>query len=119
MSLTQEQVAEAFSRHDFAAAYDHLAEDVRWSLVGAEQCEGREAVVEWCERSVDYLATVTTRFSKFRVVSGGDHVVVDSTAEYTAEGEQPSVVASCDIYRFAGGRVAEITSYNIELGGNP
>lgn len=117
MSLTHDLVAEAFSRHDFTAVYDHLAEDVQWSLVGGEQCEGREAVVEWCERSAGYLATVSTRFSKFRLLSAGDHVVVDSTAEYTAKGEEPSVVASCDIYRFAGGKVAEVTSYNIELGG--
>jgi hypothetical protein len=29
--------------------------------------------------------------------------------------DEPSVVASCDLYRFAAGRLVEITSYTIAL----
>jgi ketosteroid isomerase-like protein len=110
-----EQIAEDFSRHRFAETYPYLLEDVRWDVVGDKPVVGKEAVVAACGQSADYLAGVTTRFTKFKVVVGADSVVVDSVAEYDDGGESSSV-ASCDIYDFTDGRVAAITSYTVELG---
>ena len=42
MELTCEQVAEAFSRHDFEDSYPYLAVDVRWNIVGERLVEGKE-----------------------------------------------------------------------------
>ena len=42
MELTNEQIAEAFSRHDFEASYPYLAHDVRWNIVGERLVEGKE-----------------------------------------------------------------------------
>lgn len=116
MTLTNDQIAEAFSRHDFQRVYDHLSDTIVWEIVGGERLAGREKVIEACESSAHYLATVSTRFLKFRVLPAGDCVVVDSTAEYSSDGQPPATIASCDIYRFSRGKVAEITSYTIELG---
>ena len=41
MELTSEQIAEAFSRHDFEASYPDLAEDVRWNMVGESLVQGK------------------------------------------------------------------------------
>lgn len=115
MSLTQQEIAEAFSRHDFGAAYGYLAGGVVWNLVGGQQLVGRDSVIAECENSANYLATVETRFTKFRLLAGEDWVVIDSTAVYESPEEARSTVASCDIFRFSAGMIVEITSYNIAI----
>src|SRR5690348_14449573 len=84
MGLPIERIAEAFSRHDFTAASPSLAEDVEWDLVGDRRVTGRAAVVATCAESAAHLATVTTTFERFRVLSGPGFAVVDSVAEYAA-----------------------------------
>jgi hypothetical protein len=90
-----EQIAEAFSRHRFAETYPYLLDDVHWNLVGERRIVGREDVIDTCGQSAEYLAGVTSKFKKFKVVVGDDCVVVDSEVEYVDDGGS-SVVASCD-----------------------
>jgi limonene-1,2-epoxide hydrolase len=117
MTLTEEQIAEAFSRHHFKAAYPYLADGVRWNIVGDKLVEGKEVVIAVCGESAAYLAGVKTDVVRFRAIVTAGCVVIDSVAEYTAEADEGiSRVASCDIYDFADGQVSEITSYTVELG---
>lgn len=115
MSLTPEEVAQAFSSHRFEDALPYLADDIVWSLVGDEPVLGRAAVETLCRSSAQDLSDVTTEFQRFRTVVGGDSVVVDSLARYTEAGGDVSVVASCDIYDFIDERITEIVSYTIEV----
>ena len=119
MDLTPEKIARAFSSHRFDVALPHLADDVVWTLVGGETVMGRKSVKKACERTAKYLADVTTEFQRFRTVVGDESVVVDSLARYTEDGGDVSVVASCDVYDFADGRITEIVSYTVELPGTP
>ena len=112
--MTKEAIAEAFSRHAFAETYPHLAEDIRWDLIGDAPVEGRAAVVALCEDSAGRMAALGTRFVAFRVRSGADFVVVESTADYVESGGAVSRVVSCDLYTFAGEVVTEIVSYTVE-----
>ena len=82
MDPTRAEIAESFSRHDFARAYAHLSEDVRWEVIGDRRIEGRDDVIAACEASASYLDGVTTRFLSFRTMVGPDFVVTDSRAEY-------------------------------------
>ena len=116
MELTNEQIAEAFSRHDFEASYPYLAEDVRWNIVGQRRVEGKEKVIAVCRESAAYLTGVATDFVKFRTVVTDDCVVIDSVAEYTDKEEKRSRVASCDLYDFTNGKVSEITSCTVDIG---
>jgi ketosteroid isomerase-like protein len=115
--MNRQQVAEAFSRHDFTATYPHIADDVRWINVGGGEYLGKDALVAACDGSAEYLAVATTEFTKFRVVDGGSCVVIDSTATYTGPDGNRSVVASCDLYDFTGDLLTGITSYTVELTG--
>ena len=117
---TPREVAEAFSGHRFAEAYDHLAEDVRWVLVGAGELVGRAAVQDACEQTLAELAGGSTEFLRFLTIdgSGADGtgaVAVDAVGRYTVPGHPVSVVSSCDLYEFDGGQVRTITSYTVEL----
>jgi limonene-1,2-epoxide hydrolase len=116
MDLSIEQIAQAFSGHRFAEVYPHFAQDVQWVSVGGSTLHGRDAVIEACEQSSEYLSQVTTEFRKFRTVVGSDAVVVDTLAEYVDGDKQSSVVASCDIYDFVSGELEAITSYTVEVG---
>ena len=116
MEVTNEQIAEAFSHHDFEATYPYLTDDVRWNIVGERLVEGKEKIIAVCRESAAYLTGVTTDFVKFRTVVTDDCVVIDSVAEYTDNEEKTSRVASCDIYNFTNSKVSEITSYTVEVG---
>ena len=115
MDRTLEQIAEAFSQHRFSETYPFIHDNVRWNLVGAEPVIGKEDVVSACEQSSEEMAKATTTFNRFRLVTAENCVVVDSEAEYVDEVNHSSVVASCDIYDFSNGQLAQITSYTIEL----
>ena len=110
------KAAQAFSGHDFEAAFDLLSDDVDWDNVGAEHLTGKPAVVAACQASAEYLATVTTTFLRTRTIDGGDHVVIDSLAEYFEPDGDSTTVGSCDIYAVSDGRISAITSYNVEVG---
>lgn len=114
MTTTPREIVEAFSRHLFGATYPHLHRDVRWELVGGRTFEGKDAVIAACEESAAYLAGVTTTFRKLRVIAGEESVAVETVVDYDEPGSS-TTVASCDVYLFADGQVAEIVSYNVEL----
>lgn len=46
--MTSEQIARAFSGHRFEEAFPHIAQDVKWVLVGETVLEGREAAIAAC-----------------------------------------------------------------------
>ena len=54
---THRDIAEAFSSHRFHDAYDHLAADVRWNLVGVDVIHGRDNVIATCEATLRELHT--------------------------------------------------------------
>jgi ketosteroid isomerase-like protein len=108
-------VAEAFSGHRFTATYPHLAEDVIWVARGESTTVGREAVVAACETAAAELAAMTTNFSTFRTVDGGDTIAVETVGRYVDKDGAVSNVASCDLYTFDDGRLTEIVSYAVEV----
>jgi len=115
-NLTPKQIAGAFSSHKFESAFPYLAQDIKWNVVGGEQLDGKDGVVKACDDLANHLKDVATSFGNFRTIVGENSVVIDSLAGYTDKDKDVSVVASCDIYTFADGKVTEVTSYNIEIG---
>jgi limonene-1,2-epoxide hydrolase len=111
-----EQIARAFSGHRFEEAFPHLADDVRWVLIGASTLHGKRAVIEACRQTEAGLSGVSAEFSRFVVIAGdGTTAAVDVVGVYTDAQGQRSVVASCDIYELADAKVSTITSYTVEL----
>lgn len=115
MSRTITETAEAFSRHEFEAAFPFLHDEAEWTLVGGGRVRGKADIVRLCQESASDLETVQTSFSRFKVITGDDCVVIDSRAEYIDDGGKSSHVASCDIYEFVVGNIAAITSYTVEI----
>ena len=107
-------VAEAFSGHRFTETYPHLAEDVIWVARGQSTTVGREAVIAACEAASAELATMSTEFTTFRTVDGGDTLAVETVGRYV-DTDGTSCVASCDLYTFVDGRLARIVSYAVDV----
>jgi hypothetical protein len=110
-----EQIARAFSSHRFADAYPYLRAAIEWNMVGGDLLTGRDAVIVRCDASAAYLAGVITTFDRFKVIVGDQGVAVDSVATYVDRNGETTVVASCDLYDFINGTIAEITSYTVEV----
>lgn len=107
-------VGRAFSEHRFDEALGHLADDVRWTIVGYMVLEGADAVSHTCRETAESLADTTTTYDRCVVVAGADGVAVDTFARYTGP-SGTTAVASCDIYEFDGEKIAAITSYAVEV----
>ena len=71
----------------------------------------RDEVLELLRGTKENLRELQSTFLEQRVVDGGDTVVVDSVIEYLSADGEKSVVSSCDLYEFEGGRVTHIRSY--------
>jgi hypothetical protein len=93
-----------------------MAERITWTQIGAEVLTGREAVIEKCEKGLAFLATVSSTITKLKAYSAGSVAIVEGGARFQDKEGHASSVASCDVFRFAGERLVEITSYVIELG---
>jgi ketosteroid isomerase-like protein len=104
----------AFSEHRFDEALGHLAEDVRWTIVGYMVLEGADAVRRTCGETLESLEGTTTTYDRCVVAAGSDVVAVDTFAHYSGPAGITSV-ASCDVYEFTGEKIAAITSYAVEV----
>ncbi|NEA33513.1 nuclear transport factor 2 family protein [Streptomyces sp. SID13031] len=112
---TIQQVAEAFSSHQFREIYEFLHPEVEWTLVGAARLEGIDQVRAACEQSLGQLARTTTQFLRFKTIAGPDAVAIDSVAKYVDAKWNASIVRSCDVYEFTEGFLTTITSYTAEI----
>jgi hypothetical protein len=77
---TPQQIAEAFSGHQFSDAYDHLAADIQWVLIGGATIQGRDQVIQTCEQTAAELTDTTTEFLRFLTIAGTGAVAVDTVA---------------------------------------
>lgn len=113
--MTKEAIAKAFSTGEFEKTYDFIADDAVWVVVEENTFEGKQAIIENCEKVGAYFKTVDTDFKTFNVIHSGNKVVVNGTAEFLRDNNRISFVSACDIYAFnAEGQVQQITSYCIQ-----
>lgn len=113
--MDHEQLARAFSTHDFERVFDHLDDGVEWITRGNETVVGRQAVIAACRTSAASMAGVTTTWPRIVSAAGPDVAFVDAVGRYDDPREGVSIVSSCDVYELRGGRIVRITSYMVEL----
>lgn len=111
MSLSPVDIATAFSSQRYDEVEPYLAADIFWDLVAGKPRLNRDEVMTLLRESSAALRSIQSTFLEQRVIDGGDTVVVDSVIEYVADDGDKSVVSSCDLYEFEGGKVTHIRSY--------
>ena len=114
MAFDPGAVGRAFSEHRFDDALDHLATDVKWTIVGYMVLEGADAVRQTCRETLESLEGTSTEFDRLVTAAGTDVVAVDTVVRYVGP-DGVTAVASCDVYEFDGEKIATITSYAVEV----
>ncbi|MEZ0338654.1 nuclear transport factor 2 family protein [Mycobacterium sp. pV006] len=114
MSIDPVAVALAFSEHRFDEALDHLAPNVKWTIVGGMVLEGADAVRRTCRDTSVSLEGARVEFDRRVTVGDRDVVAVDTLVRYVRP-DGMTAVASCAIYEFDGEQIAAITSYAVEV----
>jgi len=62
LNLDIDQIAEAFCNHKFAGPFPHMADEIKWNVIGREEFIGREAVIAQCNKAVKFLKTISTTY---------------------------------------------------------
>lgn len=113
-----ESVRRAFDqvgRGDPTALVELLAPDVVYRLIGSTAMSGvhrgRAAVLEKVFAPLSAALAAPPRFAIERLLADGDHVVMQATAHAALRSGAPYDNTYCMVFRFAGGRIAELTEY--------
>jgi len=67
MSLSIDQIAEAFCSYRFVVTYPYKANEINWNIIGREELIDREAVIARCDKSAKFLETVSTTITKLKI----------------------------------------------------
>ncbi len=114
MAFDPGAVARAFSEHRFDDALEHLATDVKWTIVGYMVLEGSDAVRQTCRDTLESLEGTSIEFDRCVTAAGDDVVAVDTVVRYVRP-DGVTAVASCAVYEFDGEKISTITSYAVEV----
>ncbi|NVN51565.1 nuclear transport factor 2 family protein [Mycolicibacterium hippocampi] len=114
MAFDPGAVGRAFSEHRFDDALEHLATDVKWTIVGYMVLEGSDAVRQTCRDTLESLEGTSIEFDRCVTAAGDDVVAVDTVVRYVRP-DGVTAVASCAVYEFDGEKISTITSYAVEV----
>ncbi|MGB3355166.1 MAG: nuclear transport factor 2 family protein [Mycobacterium sp.] len=114
MAFDPGAVGRAFSEHRFDDALEHLATDVKWTIVGYMVLEGSDAVRQTCRDTLESLEGTSIEFDRCVTAAGDDVVAVDTVVRYVRP-DGVTAVASCAVYEFDGEKIRTITSYAVEV----
>jgi len=114
-SMTKSEIAKAFSNGEFEKTYDFIAENAEWTVIEEDRFVGKQAIIENCEQVGNYFKSVTTDFKTLNIITDGNKVVINGTAEFFRDNKRTSFVFACDIYEFNDDdQIQTITSYCIQ-----
>ena len=110
--MTKSEIAKAFSTGEFEKTYNFISENAEWIVIEEDSFKGKQAIIKNCEQVGAYFKSVTTDFKTLNIISEGNKVVINGTAEFMRDHKRISFVSACDIYEFNdSGQILNITSY--------
>jgi ketosteroid isomerase-like protein len=113
--MTITEVAKAFSNGEFEKTNPFISANAVWTVVGEDRFTGRQAILDQCEQVGNYFQSVTTDFRTLNVITEGNKVVINGTAEFLKDNKRVSFVSACDIYEFdENNQIQHVTSYCIQ-----
>ena len=105
-----EKVNAAFAENDIEGFLSYCADNVKWAMVGDRTVRGKDAIREWMA-SMD---GEPPRFTVDAVIAEGDRVASHGDMTMTDQGGTDVSYSYCDVYRFQGGKIIELTAFVIE-----
>ncbi len=113
--MTKTEIAKAFSSGEFEKTNQFISEDAIWTIVEEDTFIGKQAIINNCEHVGHYFKSITTDFKTLNIITEGNKVVINGTAEFLRNNKRISFVSACDIYKFNdSNQIQNITSYCIQ-----
>ena len=104
------RINEAFAENNLEKVLSFCTDDLTWTMVGDTTVRGQDAIRKW-------MASMNPQPPQFTIrdtVAEGDFVITRGDMTMPEKKDGPAIpYAFCDIYRFAGDRVAELTAFVI------
>jgi hypothetical protein len=113
--MTKTEIAKAFSNGEFEKTSNFISDIAEWIVIEEDKFIGKQAILDNCEQVGNYFKSVTTDFKILNVITDGNKVVINGTAEFLRDNKRVSFVSACDIYEFDdNNQITNITSYCIQ-----
>jgi predicted SnoaL-like aldol condensation-catalyzing enzyme len=109
-----QQINEGFAENNLEKVLSFCTDDFSWTMVGDTTVKGKDPIRKW----VASMNPEAPQFTIQDIVAEGDLVIQrgDMTMRET-KNARSSPYAFCDIYRFAGDKVEELTAFVIRTDG--
>jgi len=85
-------------------------EDTKWTFVGEETLNGKEAVRQWMK--INYVEP--PKFQVEQLIAEGDFVTAIGKINLKDENGENAEFAYCDVWRFRDGKMAELNAFVIK-----
>ena len=105
-----EQANAAIAQGDFEGFLAHCTEDTEWTFEGERTLRGKEAVRQWMKATY----REPPRFRVDRMIAEGDTVVALGEITLEDDAGKATRYVYCDVWRFRGGRMAELRAFVTE-----
>ncbi|MBK8080212.1 MAG: nuclear transport factor 2 family protein [Saprospiraceae bacterium] len=113
--MTKTEIAKAFSNGEFEKTYQFISDKAEWTVIEEAIFIGKKAILDNCEQVDNYFTSVTTKFKTLNIITDGNKVVINGTAEFLRDNKRISFVSACDVYEFnEKSEIQKITSYCIQ-----
>ena len=102
------KISEEFARGNLEFAEAYLADDIKWNILGSSPIIGKNQVLEVSKMlHLESFPVITIK----NLVAEGDYVVIESTGEAKTKNGKPYNQTYCDVFKFEGETIYEITTY--------
>jgi uncharacterized protein len=104
------QINKGFAENNLEKVLSFCTDDLTWTMVGDTTVKGKDSIRKWMA-SMD---PQPPRFTIQQTIAEGDSVVTRGDMVMQEKKDGPPIPYTfCDIYRFAGDKVAESTAFVI------
>lgn len=105
-----ERINQSFAENNFEKVLSFCTDDITWTMVGDTTKKGKEVIRKWMASMDPQPPQINVR----QTIAEGDSVVARGDMLMQERKNGPSIPYTfCDIYRFAGDKVAELTAFMI------
>jgi ketosteroid isomerase-like protein len=105
-----EEINKAFEDNKPEVFLDYCTEDVRWEMAGDEPRNGKNAIREFMSSMGDMEPP---KINVTQIISEGSSAACYGDMTMIEKGTE-ATYSYCDIYRFAGGKVAELRTFVVK-----
>lgn len=105
-----QRINEGFADNNLEKVLSFCTDDLTWTMVGDSTVSGKDSIRKW-------MASMDPQPPQFTIqesVAEGDFVITRGNMRMPEKKNGPAIpYAFCDIYRFEGDKVAELTAFVI------